>query len=141
MKPLSMDFGDNRTYEYDFTNHHKIITDRRSVYSVTIGIVSNRDDISLFLKQVRSLKKYDRATHHTWAVRISHDGSIYESKNDDGETGAGGIVLRMLQKYHMVNTIICVTRWYGGIRLEADRFRHVQDACIYALEYSKPDIL
>jgi len=128
-----IDFGDGFMPREDFQNFEKIITDRRSVYSVSIGKVFSRADIKNFLKKTKSFKNHDKATHHTWAVRISNNGAIYESKNDDGETGAGNVILRILQKKNMINTVVCVTRWYGGIKLETDRYKHVQDATLYAL--------
>lgn len=130
-----MDFSDGNIPKDDFQNFEKIITDRRSVYSVSIARVTKSDDIKKFLKRTKKIKNHHKATHHTWAVRISNDGVMYESKNDGGETGAAQIILRILQKKNMLNTIICVTRWYGGIKLEADRFKHVQNATLYALEY------
>lgn len=132
MQPI--DFGDGKTPTKSFQNFEKIITDRGSVYSVSMGLVFNREDIKKFLMQTKKLKNHHKATHHSWAVRIAHDGAIYESKNDDGETGAGKIILRMLQKKNIVNTAVCVTRWYGGVKLEADRFKHVQDAALYILD-------
>ncbi len=133
-KIRAFDFGDGKEPEQDFQNFEKIIKDRRSVYSVSIGRVGNREEIKAFLKKTKKIKNHDKATHHSWAVRISHEGVLYESKNDDGETGAGAVILRILQKKNMVNTVVCVVRWYGGIKLEADRFRHVQDATLYAVE-------
>jgi len=130
----AIDFGDGREPREVFQFFEKIIRDRGSVYSVSIGKVHNRDAIRVFLQKTKKLKHHPKATHHSWAVRISHDGVIYESKSDDGETGAGKVILRMLQKKNMVNTVVCVTRWYGGVKLEADRFRHVQDATLYAIE-------
>ncbi|MCA9351927.1 YigZ family protein [Patescibacteria group bacterium] len=125
--------GGYREPHVPFVHHEKIITDRRSVYSVSMGRVTNRDDIKKFLERTKRLKNHDKATHHSFAVRISHDGVIYESKNDDGETGAGQVILRILQKQQMMNTIVCVTRWYGGIKLEGDRFKHIQDATLSLL--------
>jgi putative IMPACT (imprinted ancient) family translation regulator len=133
-KVLKIDFGDGFEPHEEFQNFEKIITDRRSVYSVSIGKVKNREDIKKFLQKTKKIKKHHKATHHTWAVRISNDGVIYESKNDDGETGAGNVILRILQKKNMINTVVCVTRWYGGIKLEADRFKHVQNATLYVVE-------
>lgn len=130
-----MDFGDGVKSENKFQNYEKIITDRRSVYSVSIQGVLNKEEIKNFLIKTRKIKNHHKATHHSWAVRISNDGVIYESKNDGGETGAGQVILRILQKKNMINTVVCVTRWYGGIKLEAERFRHVQDATLYALDH------
>ena len=129
-----MDFGDGREPKKDFQHFEKIITDRKSVYSVSMGKVLNRKDIKDFLTQTKKIKNHHKATHHTWAVRISNKGAIYESKNDGGETGAGQVILRILQKKQMINTAVCVTRWYGGIKLEGDRFKHVQDATVYAVD-------
>ena len=129
-----MDFGDGVAPTKKFQAFEKIITDRKSVYSVSIGLVENRDQIKDFLKETKKGKNHHKATHHSWAVRIAHDGVIYESKNDDGETGAGNVILRILQKKNMINAVICVTRWYGGVKLEADRFKHVQDASLYAVD-------
>ena len=132
-KTYTIDFNDGNKPAIRFSNFEKIITDRRSVYSVSLGYVESKEGIKKFLKKTKKLKNHDKATHHTWAVRIAHDGAIYESKNDGGETGAGQVILRILQKKNMVNTIVCVTRWYGGIKLEADRFKHVQDATLYII--------
>lgn len=130
-----MDFGDDIEYEHDFVLYDKIIKDRGSVYSVSIGRVTNRAEIKSFIQKVRNYdKKYRKASHHSYAARVSKDGVIYETKSDDGETGAGNIILRMIQKRRFVNTVVCVTRWFGGVKLEADRFKHVQDASIYALD-------
>jgi len=133
VKPQSIDFGDGIVPNSEFQNFEKIIRDRRSVYSVSIALVSSREEIADFMKQTKSLKNHAKASHHSWAVRIGRDGVIYESKNDGGENAAGQVILRILQKKNMLNTIVCVTRWFGGIKLEADRFKHVQDATLYAL--------
>lgn len=134
VRPL--DFGDSKELKEKFKNFEKIIKDRGSVYSVSIGKVLNREDIKDFLKETKKIKNHNKATHHSWAARISHEGVVYETKNDDGETGAGQVVLRILQKRDFMNTAVCVTRWYGGVKLMADRFKHVQDATIYAVENS-----
>ena len=135
-KTQRMDFGDGNIPAESFQNFERIITDRGSVYSVAIGLVENREAIKDFLKRTKKNKNHHKATHHSWAVRITNDGVVYESKNDDGETGAGNVILRILKKKNMINAVICVARWYGGTKLESDRFRHVQDAAIFAVDNS-----
>ncbi len=112
----------------EFILLENIITDRGSKYSVSGGKALNREDVQKFLKQLKSKKKYAKATHNSWAARLEKDGRIFETKNDDGETGAGMVILRQMQKAGMINSVVCVTRWFGGIKLQGDRFRHVQDA-------------
>ena len=128
------DFGDAKQPQSLFVLHEKIIEDRGSKYSVSIGRVENKEDIKTFLKTLKQNKKYAKATHNSWAVRITYDGTIYESKADDGETGAGMVILRTLQKANVTNCIVCVTRWFGGVKLMGDRFKHIQDASNYALD-------
>ncbi len=128
------DFGDTKEPQSSFVVHENIIKDRGSKYSVSIGRVENKDTIKKFLQQLKQDKQYAKATHNSWAVRIAHDGVIYESKSDDGETGAGMVILKVMQKQNVSNCIICVTRWFGGIKLMGDRFKHLQDATLLAIE-------
>lgn len=134
MQPPRLDFEDKKTPDADFALHEMIIEDRGSKYSVSYGRVGGKNDIKTFLKTLKSKKKYAKATHNTWASRISHEGIIYETKSDDGETGAGMVILRVMQKEQVSDCIICVTRWFGGVKLMGDRFKHVQDATKYAVE-------
>ena len=49
-------------------------------------------------------------------------------KNDDGEAGAGLVILRILEREGLRDHIVVVSRWFGGKHLCGDRFRHVQEA-------------
>ena len=129
---VRFDFENSRTPQTTFTLHEYIIEDRGSRYSVSYGTVSGREDIKVFLKQLKSKKDYAAADHNSYAVRISKEGILYETKSDDGETGAGMVILRVMQKEEIQNCIICVTRWFGGTYLMADRFKHIQDATKFA---------
>jgi putative IMPACT (imprinted ancient) family translation regulator len=134
-KTLEIDFGDMKEIDTEFFLFEKIIKDRGSVYSVSTGRVENIEEIKQFVKKIRNYnKKFQKATHHSYAVRISKDGVFYETKSDDGETGAGKVILRILQKKQFTNIIVCVTRWFGGIKLEGDRFKHIQNSTIFILK-------
>jgi putative IMPACT (imprinted ancient) family translation regulator len=132
---IQIDFNDSKEPTEAFLLFERIIEDRGSKYSVSIGRVIGKDDIKSFLKKLKEIKKYRNADHNSWATRLSHEGAIYEAKNDDGETGAGAVILRIMQKENLTNTIICVTRWFGGVKLMGDRFKHIQDATKYAIEH------
>jgi len=139
-KSLQMNFGNSRKLAVDFVVFDKIIKDRGSVYAVSLGRVGGRDDLKKFLKQVHNYnKKFRHATHHSYAARISKDEAVYETKGDDGETGAGMVILRIMQKQNFVNTAVCVTRWFGGVKLQGDRFKHLQNATLYGLDKSKEE--
>jgi putative IMPACT (imprinted ancient) family translation regulator len=136
MKNLSLPFLHKLYFQTNevFRLYTNIIEDRESTYSVSFGRVKNRKDIELFLKRVRQQQNHAFADHHSYAVRILHKDIIYETLSDDGETGAGKIILRAMEKQHVANTIICVTRWFGGIKLEKDRFTHIKVCSEFAIQ-------
>ncbi|MEM7239774.1 MAG: YigZ family protein [Pseudomonadota bacterium] len=101
-----------------------IIGDRGSKYAVSGGPCRTGDDAKLFVRELMRRKKFARATHNTWAL-VTESGHL---KNDDGEAGAGMVILRMLDRAGARNHIVVVTRWFGGKHLGGDRFRHVQAA-------------
>lgn len=107
-----------------------IISDRGSRYAVSGGACHNEAEAKAFLKELKRKKKFAKATHNTWAC-LTDTAPL---KNDDGESGAGMVILRMLERENARNQIIVVTRWYGGKHLGGDRFRHVQDAVRIFLE-------
>lgn len=107
-----------------------IISDRGSKYAVSGGPCTSEEEAKAFLKELKRNKKFAKATHNTWGL-LTEDAPI---KNDDGESGAGMVILRMLEREELRNHIIVVTRWYGGKHLGGDRFRHVQDAVRTYLE-------
>ncbi|MGJ8610828.1 MAG: YigZ family protein [Octadecabacter sp.] len=102
-----------------------IFTDRGSKYAVAGGPCASPAEAKAFIKTLCRKKKFAKATHNTWAVLLP-DGTPL--KNDDGEAGAGMVILRMLERDQRVGEIIVVTRWFGGVHLGGDRFRRVQDA-------------
>lgn len=105
-----------------------VVSDKGSKYAVSGSQASSSVQAKQFLKTLTRKKKYAKATHNTWAV-ILKDGT--KIKNDDGESGAGMIILRMLEREQLFDHVIVVTRWYGGVHLGGDRFRHVQ-TCVNA---------
>lgn len=107
-----------------------IISDRGSKYAVSGGVCTSEAEAKSLLKELKRNKKFAKATHNTWGL-ITADGPL---KSDDGESGAGNVILRMLERENVVNHLIVVTRWYGGKHLGGDRFRHVQTAVRTYLE-------
>ncbi len=109
-----------------------VITDRGSKFAVSGMPVSDKAAVDAALKDLKRDKKYAKATHNIWAVLF--DGTPL--KADDGESGAGMVIVRMLERENLHNHLIVVTRWYGGKHLGGDRFRHVQDAVRAYLDQS-----
>ena len=105
-----------------------VVRDRGSKYAVSGAGAASRDEVEALLKALRSVKKYARASHNSWAILLA-DGTPL--KGDDGEAGAGMMILRMLEREGLRDNLIVVTRWYGGTKLGGDRFRRVAD-CVRA---------
>lgn len=101
-----------------------ILTDRGSRYAVSGAPVASRTEVDAVLTDLKRDRAYARATHNTWAAILPTGGL----KADDGESGAGMVILRMLEREGLSGHVIIVTRWYGGKKLGGDRFRRVQDS-------------
>jgi putative IMPACT (imprinted ancient) family translation regulator len=101
-----------------------VVKDRGSRYAVSGGTCSGEDAAKGFIAELKANKKFARATHNTWGL-LTEAGPL---KNDDGESGAGQVILRILEREGVRDHIVVVTRWYGGKHLGGDRFRHVQTA-------------
>ncbi|MEX0318646.1 MAG: YigZ family protein [Ruegeria sp.] len=101
-----------------------ILTDRGSKYAVTGAPAASRAEVDAVLAELKADRAYAKATHNTWAAMLP-TGAL---KADDGESGAGMVILRMIERAGLQNHVIIVTRWYGGKKLGGDRFRRVQDA-------------
>ena len=113
-----------------------VISDKGSKYAVSGAAVADPDEAKVFLRNLKRKKKYGRATHNSWAALFRGErDELVRVKNDDGEGGAGNVILRSLEREGLEGHIIVVTRWYGGVRLGGDRFRHVQSCVRYYLDH------
>ncbi|KAG6053521.1 hypothetical protein E4U16_006693 [Claviceps sp. LM84 group G4] len=77
----------------------------------------------------------ETATHNVWALRCSYGNSplVQEASSDDGETGAGNFLLGIMREAHITNTLVILTRWYGGVMLGPDRWRLMRECVNDAL--------
>ena len=105
-----------------------VLTDRGSKYAVSGAVARSRAEVDSLLKSLKRDKAYAKATHNTWGVILPGGVPL---KGDDGEAGAGMVILRMLEREEIESHVVIVTRWFGGKHLGGDRFRHVQ-TCVDA---------
>ncbi|CAK5278336.1 unnamed protein product [Mycena citricolor] len=59
---------------------------------------------------------------------------LIPDNDDDGETAAGGRLAHLLHILEVDNVLVVVTRYFGGIHLGPDRFKHINQAARNALE-------
>ncbi|KAK2954269.1 putative Protein IMPACT like protein [Blattamonas nauphoetae] len=108
------------------------LLDRKSKFVCFVAKCQTQSDVDWFYEELHTDKKVAKATHNVLAYRLV-DPKI-ESYNDDGEDGAGGTLLDLLQKLQLWDVAVCVSRWFGGILLYSDRFKDFQVVTRNALE-------
>ncbi|KAK0077998.1 hypothetical protein PV325_003189 [Microctonus aethiopoides] len=116
--------------------HGEVIVDRKSCFQGHVAKVTSIEDVKLILKTLLEEKKIMQATHNMYAYRIYQEKtkSFLHDCDDDGENQAGGRLLHLLEIIDVKNVIVIVSRWYGGIHLGSDRFRHINNAARQVLE-------
>jgi hypothetical protein len=77
----------------------------------------------------------ETATHNAWALRSSYGNSplVQEASFDDGESGCGKFMLQVMREAGVTNTLVVLTRWYGGVMLGPDRWRLMRECVNDAL--------
>ncbi|XP_045623860.1 protein IMPACT-B isoform X1 [Procambarus clarkii] len=108
----------------------EIISDRKSHFQPHLAAVKSQTHVRQVLRKLYENKKVANATHNMYAFRFVPEGSsnINQNCEDDGEIHAGSRLLHLLQILDAKDVLVVVTRWYGGIHLGPDRFKHINNA-------------
>ncbi len=93
------------------------IIEKKSKFIANLFYIENSKEAEEIIKKTK--KRYFNARHNCMAYRIEENGKIIERSSDDGEPSgtAGAPMLNILQKNNLVNVLIIVTRYFGGILL------------------------
>ncbi|GAA6104054.1 protein IMPACT isoform X3 [Tachysurus ichikawai] len=115
--------------ELPVIKHGEAITDRRSTFQPHLALVVTPKQVQRVLDKLYENKKIASATHNIYAYRIycEDKNTFLQDCEDDGETAAGGRLLHLLQILDVRNVLVVVSRWYGGILLGPDRFKHINN--------------
>lgn len=91
----------------------------------------------------RIREAYPDATHHCWAFRTGDSGEISRAQDDGEPHGtAGPPILGVLEQNRLTNTLIIVTRYFGGIKLGAGGLiRAYREAAQQVLEKSGTSLI
>lgn len=141
-------------------NESEILVDRKSKFQARCCKITTQADIANILEQlVQENKAIQKATHkHMYAWRtadVAHEKengnnlkkgkkssstkvapvlkNVQQGSSDCGESGAGQRLLTLLERSHVVNVLVIVTRWYGGTALGPARFRHITTTAVESL--------
>ncbi|KAM5136521.1 protein IMPACT isoform 1-T1 [Callospermophilus lateralis] len=157
VKALDFDISENQPEieELPPIDHGIPITDRRSTFQAHLAPVVCPKQVKMVLAKLYENKKIASATHNiyayscgaffrllytqlldavsssSWHVRkgiyCEDKQTFLQDCEDDGETAAGGRLLHLMEILNVRNVMVVVSRWYGGILLGPDRFKHINN--------------
>ncbi|MFJ5759618.1 YigZ family protein [Neobacillus sp. NPDC093182] len=98
-------------------SEHEIVI-QKSRFIAHIKRAENEGEAQEFIQTLK--KKYWDATHNCSAYLIGENDQIQKA-NDDGEpSGTAGVpILEVLKKKKLKDTVVVITRYFGGIKLGA----------------------
>lgn len=103
------------------------ITDRKSTFQAHAAKVTNQGQVQWVLRTLLADRRIAVATHNIFAYRYKDEarGALIADNDDDGEDTAGTKLAELLSLAGCEDVFVMVSRWYGGIQLGADRFKHI----------------
>ncbi|KAH9939391.1 ribosomal protein S5 domain 2-type protein [Epithele typhae] len=111
------------------------ILDRKSAFVGRACRITHPSQVPLVLAHLMSDRRISRAAHpiiNAWRCR---EGLfLHQDNDDDGENAGGGRLAHLLQILEVEDVLVVVTRYFGGIHLGPDRFKHINQAARNALE-------
>lgn len=111
------------------------IIEKKSKFIANLFYVQSQEEAEEKIKEIR--KKYYDARHNCYAYSIMTDKGLINKMSDDGEPSgtAGSPMLNILLKKELVNVLVIVTRYFGGILLGTGGLvRAYSEATIGAIE-------
>ena len=100
--------------------------DRKSVFIGQAKPVETEADALAFLASVK--KQYPDARHHVYAYVLRENSTMRFSDDREPQGTAGLPVLDVIRKNHCTDTVIVVTRYFGGTLLGTGGLVHAYTA-------------
>ena len=95
------------------------IIEKKSRFIAQIFYIESKEEAEKIILETK--KKYYDAKHNCYAYTLYDytEGEIYSKSSDDGEpSGTAGIpILSVIKGNELINSLIIVTRYFGGILL------------------------
>lgn len=112
--------------------------EKKSKFIANLFYIENSEEAEKLIKETK--RKYFDARHNCIAYRIMQGDNLIEKSSDDGEPSgtAGAPMLTILQKNNLVNVLVIVTRYFGGILLgTGGLIRAYSNSLLQAIEISE----
>lgn len=105
----------------------EIIVQKSKFYCFAYPVFS-KNDVQKYLDELN--KKYHDSTHICYAY-VLNDNGVQEKYNDDGEPQgtAGYPICAVIKKKNLMNVLVCVVRYFGGIKLGANGLTRTYSSC------------
>ncbi|OLN96012.1 Protein IMPACT [Colletotrichum chlorophyti] len=112
----------------------KQITFKSSTFTARVARLDDASEARHLISSLLSSEQHLRhATHNAWGYRVIRNGEPCEGSDDDGETGCGNFILRLMRETNTVNAIVLMTRFYGGTMLGPTRWRLMRSCILDSL--------
>lgn len=96
-----------------------LYVEKKSEFIVNLKKINSKEEANKIIKEIS--EKYQDANHNVYAYRVIENGLENIKYSDDGEplNTAGKPVFEIINKLDIVNVLIIVSRYFGGIKLGA----------------------
>ncbi|MCK5757537.1 MAG: YigZ family protein [Clostridiales bacterium] len=92
------------------------LTEKKSRFIADAGTIQNEDDARVFIGEIKA--HYREASHHTYAYVLGENVPTARYSDDGEPHGTAGLpILGVIQGNKLTNTIVVVTRYFGGTKL------------------------
>ncbi|KAH9485499.1 Protein IMPACT-A [Psilocybe cubensis] len=115
------------------------VRDRGSLFVANIYRATTPEEARARLNHLKhTVHRQRKATHEisAWRCMVLKQGKsglsgpedfeLVQGSKDDGESWAGGKVLKVMEDLAVIDAVVIVSRWYGGIMLGPVRFTHIE---------------
>ena len=120
-----------------YDDYNSKIVVKKSIFITNIFYVDDINKANSILLDIK--KKYFDAKHNCYAYKIGIENSISKQSDDGEPKGTAGLqILSVINNKQLINVLIIVTRYFGGVLLGASLLsRTYADACISCIENIK----
>ncbi|EFQ35478.1 uncharacterized protein GLRG_10622 [Colletotrichum graminicola M1.001] len=116
------------------------ITFKSSTFVARVTSAGDDGQASALIRSLLSTEPHLKtAAHNAWGYRVQKQGQgrksreIHEVCEDDGETGCGEFILRLMREAGVDDVVVVLSRWFGGELLGPDRWRLMRNVTTEAL--------
>ncbi|KAG7090540.1 hypothetical protein E1B28_009649 [Marasmius oreades] len=115
------------------------VRDRGSTFIATIYRAVTLNEARACTNHLKNVVHASKPASHeisAWRLMVPKNGKtglggpddfrLESGSDDDGEQWAGGKVLKVMETQAVIDAVVIVSRWYGGILLGPARFSHIE---------------